>query len=681
MDNKVVEVSNNQNDFKEVPVDETNVNIQDIKTEISESKEGKNIAIWIIGILLTLGIIALIIALCVVYAGRIKGDIIEVTTSSAVGFNIDDFPVETRERVINDIIKLDDSYWINRVNKQVSLTLYRLTFRSLYYDNARSLAIPPSDFHEINFTTKPKLGIFDGHQVVYRNYTMKTHIIGKLDSAEISDAKFKEIGGVVNEDYILPVDPTLILQNTEYACMDEDLFPVGSVDAESTEVYYDDQCIAGGVPDGVDYCSGDEYGCHCTKKSEYDCPEAVRKFIGAVELNLRFEKIKFDYELADNVEAKNKYFPNRKLKGADLYPVKEGMENNFSVYKYFSCSNSCEMKECLNNKCGWRKLIIFDTTDVNIGKEPIFVGNISYTYNPNEFNEQEYKNMFYYDSCHKHAHYAGYIQYAYNGTIGGKLGFCMQDTDRIINHRDISISSTFDTCKSQGISPGYGDTYNRGIPCQWLDVTEFSKDLNSLAFTQIANPETWLCEGKMKMKDGNPVFVDTGLKTDEKYRVQGNPIYKYDCETDPAVVHGNNRETINFKLTPHGHAMLIDNCKYKHFTIGPKRDCEFTTLKNIDFCTASIKKSLTCINSGTQPVVLRICEASRFLNSGIACRYNDDSLLKNTIISANSQISLDFNCPSARDAQGEIGGAYSIYIGELYNIGVPSLNDFNVSCS
>lgn len=222
---------------------------------------------------------------------------------------------------------------------------------------------------------------------------------------------------------------------------------------------------------------------------------------------------------------------------------------------------------------------------------------------------------------------------------------------------------------------------NRGIPCQWLDVTEFSRDQNSIAFTQIANPETWLCEGKMKMNDGKPVFVDTGLKTDEKYRVQGNPIYKYDCETDPAVVHGNNKETVNFNLTSHGHAMLVDKCKYPHYTIGPKRDCEFTTLKNIDFCIASFKKSMTCVNSGTQPVVLRICEASRFLNAGIACRYNDDSLLKNTIISANSQISFDFNCPSARDAEGEIGGAYSIYIGELYNIGIPSLNDFSVSCS
>ena len=618
--------------------------------------------------------------ICNEIPGRKKGDLIQVTTSSTIGFNIDDITNDLRDSVVDSLTKLDDEYWINRVNKQISLTWYRLIFRRIFYEELRSLAIPTSEYYEISFSSAPQLGTFDGHLVVYRNYTFKTYIIGKEDSAEVSDPKFKEIGGIVEEDYILPVDPTLVFQNTDFACMDEDQFPVGSVDAESTEVYFDDQCEAGGAPDGTGYCSGDEFGCHCTKGAELSCVDAVKTHIGSVELKLTFEKIKFDYGLADDIEKKNLYFPNRKLKGADLVPVKEGLENNYSVYKYIDCEKSCERKECLKGACGWRKLIIFDTTDVNVGKEAVFVGNISYTYNENEFNEKEYHNMFYYDSCHKHAHYGGYIEYAYNGTSGGKLGFCMQDTNRIINHRDISIYSTFDSCKSQGISPGYGDTYNRGIPCQWLDVTEFSKQSNNIDFTQIANPKTWMCEGKMKMNNGVPVLIDTGEKTDSKYKEQGNPIYRYDCEDDPKVVHGNNKETVNFKLTPHGEAMLTSSCKYKFYTIGPKRDCEFYNFRNIDSCVNSSRKVLTCLNSGDKPVVVRVCEASTVLNSGVACRYNDDSLLRNVIVPAFSQSSIEFTCPGARNSQGEVGGAYSIYIGEVFNSGIPSANTFNVVC-
>jgi hypothetical protein len=205
--------------------------------------------------------------------------------------------------------------------------------------------------------------------------------------------------------------------------------------------------------------------------------------------------------------------------------------------------------------------------------------------------------------------------------------------------------------------------------------------MTNIDFTQIANPKTWMCEGKMKMVDGKPVLIDTGDKTDSKYKEQGNPIYKYDCEDDENVVHGNNKETVNFKLTPHGNAMLTGSCMYKYYTIGPKRDCEFSNYKKIDKCTNGSKKFLTCKNNGIRPVVIRVCEASIVLNSGVACRYNDDSLLSNVIVSAQSQSIIEFNCPNARDSFGETGGAYSIYIGEVFNTGTVDSSSFNVACN
>jgi hypothetical protein len=670
-DNEFQKVSNN--DTGTIVDKETNITISPVQSSNKTS-------LIILIIVLSLGLIALIISLCVVYIGRKKGDLLEVSTISTVGFNLDDISTEIKDTVIDNINKLDDEVWINRVNRQLSFTWNRLTFRSGFYENTKSLFLPSSEHFQISFLNSPQKAIIDGHEIIYRNYTLKTYILGKINTAEESDAKLKDIGGYVIEEFILPIDPTLLIQNTDFACMNEDQFPVGSVDPESADYYYDDSCQAGKTPEGTGYCSGDEFGCHCSKGSDLSCVEAIKDKIGSVKLELKFEKIKFDFSLANDIEEKNIYLPNKKLKGADLVPVKEGLENNYSVYKYIDCLKSCEKNECLNGKCGWRKLILFDTTDVNVGKENVFVGNISYTYNVNEFDEKEYHNMFYYDICHKHAHYAGYVEFDYNGTTGGKLGFCMQDTNRIINHRDVSVHSTFDSCKTQGMSPGFGDTYNRGLPCQWFDVTEFSKQMTNIDFTQVANPKTWMCEGKMKLKDGKPVFIDTGEKTDFKYKEQGNPIYKYDCEDDENVVHGNNRETVNFKLTPHGEAMLTSSCMHRYYTIGPKRDCEFFNYKNFEICDKGIKKKLICLNSGNKPVVVRICEASSVLNSGVACRYNDDSLLKNVVISAFSQSNIEFDCPKERDTFGEIGGAYSIYIGDVFNTGTVSSDNFNFIC-
>ena len=70
----------------------------------------------------------------------------------------------------------------------------------------------------------------DGHTLLTRTYHMRTYILGLKGTAVTSDPALADIGGSVTETWTMPADPTLILQRTGYACMDEDQFPRNSVD-------------------------------------------------------------------------------------------------------------------------------------------------------------------------------------------------------------------------------------------------------------------------------------------------------------------------------------------------------------------------------------------------------------------------------------------------------------------
>jgi len=80
---------------------------------------------------------------------------------------------------------------------------------------------------------------------------------------------------------------------------------------------------------------------------------------------------------------------------------------------------------------------------------------------------------------------------------------------------------------------------------------------------------------------------------------------------------------------------------------------------------------MTCTASGSYSQVLRVCEASVNLQSGTACRFNDNWTLSNTILPPGMPIAVTFTCPSARDSI-EIGGHYALYSGALYNQQTPN---------
>jgi len=400
------------------------------------------------------------------------GDMIYVRSSSAqVGVLLDDFPDSLVNEYVSRLKNLTDDFWIKRAKRQMLHAQYKLIFLNAYDKAKKSMILPGREAWSIKFTSEPKIVTVDNHKLLVRDYQFETYLIGLAGSAAKADAIFLTIGGESSYEYYFPIDPQLIMQRTRYDCMNEADFPKHSVDPEFTDSFYDDTCGPEVFTEPRTACTTDVVSCHCTESVSTSCANSIAKNVGGVKVTLFFKMVAWDETIAKNYEALNKYKYNPNASGADLKGVIEGLERYFIVYRYFDCAARCEKSECLENKCGWRRLIIFSTIDVNIGKTPLDIGTVVYSANTNEFDEDKYNYLFAYDNCHKHPHFEGYAAYSYGSLVGKKQGFCLQDVIRMINHRNTPISSNYDKCNIQGISNGFADNYQGGIPCQWMDVT------------------------------------------------------------------------------------------------------------------------------------------------------------------------------------------------------------------
>jgi hypothetical protein len=108
-----------------------------------------------------------------------------------------------------------------------------------------------------------------------------------------------------------------------------------------------------------------------------------------------------------------------------------------------------------------------------------------------------------------------------------------------------------------------------------------------------------------------------------------------------------------------GESYVTDTCREGLF--GPLRNCGFKNAKTLQECVPGSRVTLKCsIPPESVAQVVRICEGSRVLQSGIPCTYND--ALGSGIVESVKNVS--FLCPEARDAT-ETGGAYSLLTGPL----------------
>ncbi|HEY8141110.1 MAG TPA: hypothetical protein VIG06_00510, partial [Kofleriaceae bacterium] len=152
----------------------------------------------------------------------LAGSLVQVTLDSQVGVLLDDLPVGSRERIAEALAAMPEDWWTERAMRQVRLTALRLIYRELYYEPEemrRSLPLPPESVLSIEVGA-PERASVDGHDLLVVDYTMSGILVSDEESPGLAEPELAEVGGVWDEDFLFPIDPTLLLQRTGYACMD-----------------------------------------------------------------------------------------------------------------------------------------------------------------------------------------------------------------------------------------------------------------------------------------------------------------------------------------------------------------------------------------------------------------------------------------------------------------------------
>jgi hypothetical protein len=127
----------------------------------------------------------------------------------------------------------------------------------------------------------------------------------------------------------------------------------------------------------------------------------------------------------------------------------------------FVTDATCELLEGCVGSTGWRRIMLFAVTTPNIGSADLALGV------PANLPE-----LFHYSDCHSHYHFDEYARYELRDgdevvAVGHKQAFCMVD---LYGWAWPFMLGKFD-CDNQGISRGFLDTYDAGLPCQWIDIT------------------------------------------------------------------------------------------------------------------------------------------------------------------------------------------------------------------
>ncbi|MBT9557016.1 MAG: hypothetical protein IV100_13350, partial [Myxococcales bacterium] len=377
------------------------------------------------------------------------GALLGLTMSSTVGVLLDELEGEARTRAIAHLEKQPDSFWEERARRQIEATSYRLVFRNLYFEPEEGkgiLPLPPVELWKLTFKGKPELRVIDGHQVYAVDYDFASTLLGPADDVIRADARFTAAGTVVEESFVLPVDPEHIFERTGYACMDEADFPPNSVDTENARLFYDDLCEGGVLVEND--------GCHLSYPiPDLSCPDAVKQHIGAVETVVRFERLPWDQVVADSVRV------GSQIPGvSELRAMPEGVADNRIVYRYFA-PDSCAISEGCVGGAGWRRLLMFTATVQNLGAVDAALGDVSAGSGPVE------NKLVSLSECHGHMHFNHYGNFTFgNGEnqLGSKRAFCLESTWRYFNNEDTPFTHPY-TCSYQGTAAGWGDDYIAGL--------------------------------------------------------------------------------------------------------------------------------------------------------------------------------------------------------------------------
>jgi hypothetical protein len=560
---------------------------------------------------------------------------------SKVGVVLDEIPPEHREWYAGSLQEMPLAFWAERAKAQIRLTSLRLSYRN--GKNKAQLPLPPESLWNVQLQNTPVRETIDGHDVVSIAYKFSTTILTDDASPGASEPKLKDIGGVWTEPFTFPVDPEYIFQRTGFACMNESEFPPNSMDAEESDLFFDDRCTVEKKLSNT--------GCHQTQLPKSSCVKAITDKIGKVSASVTFTRAAWDPKIADRVRTGEVTNPN----GSDLVPDKEEFLKNRNTYRYIA-PDSCAVQEKCVTGTGWRHLLMFPTADLNAGTQPLEIGFVDYFLKKQNSVLQQH-NVFEMSACHKHYHFSHYGSFSFGDaapTITRKNGFCLQPTARLWNNELSPLNHPYTDCLDQGVASGWIDEYRMGLDCQWLDVTGLST-AHPYPLTFETNPDGLLCEGTPKKDEkGKQLFEPTEFKTED-----GKPVDKPACEYFPQW-KDNNTESYSVNLLNAGESYVTEKCR--DGLSGPLRNCGFTNKKELMQCNPGSQVTITCrIPKSSHPQVVRVCEGSHQHNTGLPCTYND--ALATAVI--NTQRDLTFTCPGARDGV-ETGGVFSYLAGQLF---------------
>jgi hypothetical protein len=589
-------------------------------------------------------------------AGAIESDnhdpgaLVRLTAESTVGVGLDELPLSIRADAAKALIARPDSFWRTRAQRQINLMSYRLVFRTQFYpgENRQQLPLPPKEVRFISFEGKPHRSSIDGHDLVVVRYQMRGVLLTTPDSPAITEPNLAKSGGVRVERFTLPIDPELVFQRTRFACMDEAEFPPLSVDSEEVDTFYDDSCNVEPALSNT--------GCHQTEMPTESCMKAVKDHIGHVDVALVFRRLKWDDELANRVRTGAISNPD----GANLTPEASEFRVHRLVYRYIpagDCSLSIEEGPCVGG-AGWRRLLQFSTADRNTGTKTLTIGSVDY-FNSTGGSDLSRHHVFEYSTCHHHYHFRHYGEFSFNNEQSPqKRGFCLQSTNRFSNNEFSPLHNPFGDCRFQGIEVGWVDEYKAGLLCQWKDVTDIDTSAAPLTgpLTFTSNPDGFLCEGIPVLDpNGDPVFEPTPFKTEK-----GEPVDRMKCNFWPAWFD-DNFDSYDVTLPRPGEGYVTASCTAGQ--TGPLRNCEFhKDNSGVHRCRPGTKVHLAC-EAQRVPQVVRVCEASIALGTGLACTFQD-ALANQTLASGSADVT--FTCPSARDTV-ETGGRFALYVGPAFN--------------
>jgi hypothetical protein len=576
------------------------------------------------------------------------GALVAVSMAGKVGVLLEEIPESMRDRVAEEILK-PESFWLTRAQDQPRLTNFRLNFRHLYYPDTGKgqLPIPPEPALRFKFAEAgPQRVKVDGLDMIVVDYTLESYLVTTVASVEESEPALATVDGTWEETITLPVDPTLLMERTGYACLSEADFPPNSVTSENAYLFFDDTCIVE-LPTAP--------LCHWTQPGpEETCIEALTRATGHFDAVFSYKRVAWDQAVADEYRigaATTPDFPDMSVR-ADF------LENNHIVYRYFPPDDCAIEEKCVGGP-GWRRLLMFDAMDENLGGAPLTIGPVDYYLVDGDL-QNHLHGMYEFSSCHGHYHFAHYGDFMLEGVNADafKAGFCVLNTDRLANHELSPLTSPFRGCDNQGTQAGWADRYAAGIACQWMDITDSGVVGDPVDATLVfhSNPRDFLCEGKPVMdENGEQMWEPTEFMTSE-----GKPVDRPVCEFFPGA-SDNNIGTTGVNIPETG-GVMTSACKRNQ--VGPLRNCDFEEKDNTPTCTPGQQVKLSCaVEDATKPQVVRVCDYSFALGEGTACAAVEARANK---VVDGASVEVTFTCPEKRD-DVEVGGRYAIYTAPLWN--------------